>query len=107
MIAPQYSLRRRRHGAMHASDADADLRATIAPVQRDCPRNGYRRVAREPRARSNRATHKRVQRVMQAMLLPLRPAVDHGSSRSQMRCPVRGIPISGPASSRPARISSG
>ena len=62
--------RRPRERDTHASDADADLRAAIAQVQRDFPGYGYRRVTRELRDGPHRANHKRVQRVMQAMLLP-------------------------------------
>lgn len=53
-----------------ARDADAALRAAIAQVQRDFPGYGYRRVTRALRDGPHQANHKRVQRVMQAMLLP-------------------------------------
>lgn len=53
-----------------ASDPDAALRDAIAQVQRDFPGYGYRRITRELRRGPHRANHKRVQRVMQAMLLP-------------------------------------
>ncbi|QJR36211.1 IS3 family transposase [Gemmatimonas groenlandica] len=99
--------RRPREGDESASKADADLRAAIAQVQRDFPGYGYRRITRELRAGPHRANHKRVQRVTQAMLRPRRLAVDHGSSRSRTRYPVRGIPISGQRSSRRAQINSG
>jgi putative transposase len=62
--------RRPRERDAHASDADADLRAAIAQVQRDFPGYGYRRVTRALRDGPHRANHKRVQRVMQAMLRP-------------------------------------
>ena len=62
--------RRPREGDESASKADADLRAAIAQVQRDFPGYGYRRITRELRAGPHRANHKRVQRVMQAMLRP-------------------------------------
>lgn len=60
--------RRPREGTEHASDAD--LRAAITQVQREYPGYGYRRVTRELQSGPHRANHKRVQRVMQAMLLP-------------------------------------
>ena len=62
--------RRPRERDVHAREADADLRAAIARVQRDFPGYGYRRVTRELSSGPHRANHKRVQRVMQAMLLP-------------------------------------
>lgn len=62
--------RRPRERVEHASDTDADLRAAIAQVQRDFPGYGYRRVTRALRDGPHHANHKRVQRVMQAMLLP-------------------------------------
>ncbi len=62
--------RRLREREAHASDADADLRASITQVQREYPGYGYRRVTRELRSGPHRANHKRVQLVMQAMLLP-------------------------------------
>jgi putative transposase len=62
--------RRPREADAHASEADADLRAAIAQVQRDFPGYGYRRITRALRSGPHRANHKRVQRVLQAMLLP-------------------------------------
>lgn len=62
--------RRPRATDVEASDADADLRAAIAQVQREFPGYGYRRVTRQLRHGPHHANHKRVQRVMQAMLLP-------------------------------------
>ena len=50
--------------------ADAALREAIQAVQRDFPGYGYRRVTRELRHRELVVNHKRVQRVMQAMLRP-------------------------------------
>lgn len=52
-------------------DPDAALRDAISQVQRDFRGYGYRRVTRELRRGPLRANHKRVRRVMQAMLLPL------------------------------------
>ncbi len=65
--------RRPREPDAQASEADADLRAAIAQVQRDFPGYGYRRITRALRAGPHRANHKRVQRVMQAMLRPPSP----------------------------------
>ncbi len=62
--------RRPRERAEHASDVDADLRAAITQVKRAYPGYGYRRVTRELRFGQHGANQKRVQRVMQAMLLP-------------------------------------
>ena len=62
--------RRPRESDEHAVEADADLRAAISRVQQEFPGYGYRRVTRELRAGPHRANHKRVQRVMQAMLRP-------------------------------------
>lgn len=62
--------RRPRERDAQTSDPDAELRAAIAQVQRDFPGYGYRRITRELRAGPHRANHKRVQRVMQAMLHP-------------------------------------
>lgn len=46
------------------------LIAALAQVQRDIPGYGYRRTTRELRAGPLRASHQRVQRVMQAMRYP-------------------------------------
>jgi putative transposase len=62
--------RRPRVVAADAVDPDAALRDAIADVQRAYPGYGYRRVTRELRRRHQPVNHKRVQRVMQAMLLP-------------------------------------
>jgi len=62
--------RRPRVVAPDAPDPDAELRVAIAQVQRDFPGYGYRRVTRALQHGPHRANHKRVQRVMQAMLLP-------------------------------------
>ena len=65
--------RRPRVVAADAVDADAWLRNAIAEVTRAFPGYGYRRVTRELRRRDQPVNHKRVQRVMQAMLLPPPP----------------------------------
>lgn len=62
--------RRPREADAHGSDADAELRAAIARGQRDFAGYGYRRITRELRSGPHRANHKRVPRIMQAMLLP-------------------------------------
>lgn len=89
----------------HLVGADADLRAAIVRIQRDFSENGYRRVARELRAGPNRANHKRVQRLMQAMLRLRWPAVTNGWLRRRTRYPDREIPISERSSSRLDRIN--
>jgi putative transposase len=65
--------RRPRVMAADAVDPDGLLRDAIADVQRAFPGYGYRRVTRELRRRHQPVNHKRVQRVMQAMLLPPAP----------------------------------
>lgn len=65
--------RRPRVAAADAGDPDASLRDAIADVQRAFPGYGYRRVTRELRRQNQPVNHKRVQRVMQAMLLPPPP----------------------------------
>jgi len=65
--------RRPRPPVAEATDADAALREAIVAVRKDFPGYGYRRVTRELRLRQLGAKHKRVQRVMQAMLLPPSP----------------------------------
>ncbi len=62
--------RRPREPDANASDADADLRAAITQARQEFPGYSYRRVTRELRSGPHRANHKRVQRVMQAMLRP-------------------------------------
>jgi putative transposase len=62
--------RRTQLVAPDAVDPDAALRAAITEVRQAFPSYGYRRVTRELRRRHQVVNHKRVQRVMQAMLLP-------------------------------------
>jgi transposase len=99
--------RRPRERDAQTSDPDAELRAAITQVQRDFPGYGYRRITRELRAGPHRANHKRVQRVIQPCCIHQPPVVAPGSSRSRTPFPERGIRISAPASSQPARINLG
>jgi putative transposase len=65
--------RRPRAAADDAVDPDAALRHAITDVRRAFPGYGYRRVTHELRRRNQPVNHKRVQRVMRAMLLPPAP----------------------------------
>lgn len=65
--------RRMRGVAADTVDPDATLRAAITEGLRAFPGYGYRRVTRELRRRNQRIYHKKVQRVMQTMLLPPAP----------------------------------
>lgn len=63
--------RRPRIATMDAAcDPDARLREAIFRIQQAFPGYGYRRITRELHNQHQPVNHKRVQRVMQAMLLP-------------------------------------